>query len=277
MMIRHGFATLLLMSTLSGCASFQADNELVDGPPVRDIVTPYDEALDCLGGKISDQAVFGVGRIPDLTGLKVSRNNGGPNITQGAGDIVQSALLKADVTVVNRRDMGTAVLESQWGIRDLSQQIPTLFAITGSINSLDYIPPSGFEFYIGGVGPRKRNSSILVGLDLAVTNTQTGQIVSNVSLKKRIVAGEHGFGANRVVRSVILSFESGVSKREALNFALREMLQLATFDLLTQLMPSKKWNACAQKIEQGVDPVGDERPGDDRSRENPSQPAKAES
>jgi curli biogenesis system outer membrane secretion channel CsgG len=236
------------------------------GPAITDIVTPFDVALTCLDGIIAREAVFGVGRIPDNTGLRAETAGSEFMITAGAGDIVQSALFKAGVTVVNRRDMGTSVMESQWGIRDLSTQRPAMFVITGSISSLDFVPASGFQVIIGGFGSRARMGRVIVGLDMTVTNTSTGVIVANVALTKQIVARETGFEAARVINSLIVDLDLGLSEREALSFALREMLQFATFELLIQMMPVDKWQPCADDISPSIGHiVGPGTSADDRT------------
>jgi curli biogenesis system outer membrane secretion channel CsgG len=255
-----------LVFAISGCTEMSKNIETSRGPAITDIVTPFDVALTCLDGIIAREAVFGVGRIPDNTGLRAETAGSEFMITAGAGDIVQSALFKAGVTVVNRRDMGTSVMESQWGIRDLSTQRPAMFVITGSISSLDFVPASGFQVIIGGFGSRARMGRVIVGLDMTVTNTSTGVIVANVALTKQIVARETGFEAARVINSLIVDLDLGLSEREALSFALREMLQFATFELLIQMMPVDKWQPCADDISPSIGHiVGPGTSADDRT------------
>src|SRR5690625_2157944 len=223
---------------------------LVKGPPVQDIVTPFDEALMCLDGRIGSGFTFAVGAVLDQTGKEQLTDGGaGRFITQGAGDIIQSALFKAGTSLVNRRDPRVIVNELQWGLRDASTLIPASFHITGSINSLDFIPGSGFDATISGIGPRYRQHRILVGLDLAVTETATGRIVANVPLQKQVFAEEFGIGVGRFFGDTLVSLDVGGQNREALHFALREMLNLATFELLTQMMPASAWQHCEARLE----------------------------
>lgn len=244
----------LAMLALAACtASPSQEAPLVRGPAIQDIVTPFDEALACLQGKIHGGLTFAVGGIPDQTGTYQNSTEGvGKFVTQGAGDIVQSALFKTGVTLINRRDMGTAALEAQWGLLDLAGQKPANFVITGSITSLDFIPGGGATLSIGGVGPKYRQNLILVGLDLAMTNTATGQILGNIALRKQIFADELGLIVGRVFDSKIVDFEVGGARREAINYALRMMLQLATYELLVQLMPAEKYIECSDGLDEGV-------------------------
>src|SRR5690606_41516888 len=77
---------------------------LVQGPPITDIFTPFDMALSCLKGQLRSDVSFSVGAILDQTGKDVVTNGGsGKMVTQGAGDMVQSALFQAGVSLMNRQ------------------------------------------------------------------------------------------------------------------------------------------------------------------------------
>ncbi|WP_157968971.1 CsgG/HfaB family protein [Tropicimonas sp. IMCC34011] len=229
---------------------------LIEGPAIVDIVTPFDDALACLKGKVNSSLTFAVGGIPDQTGTYQNNSEGtGKFVTQGAGDIVQSALFKTGVTLINRRDMGTSALEGQWGLIDLQRQIPATFVITGSINSLDFIPGGGAGVSIAGVGPNYRQNRVLVGLDLAVTHVPTGRIYGNVALRKQIFADEYNLFGTRLTGGNVVDIEAGTSRREAVNYALRQMLQLATFELLAQMMPPEKYEFCVDLLDEEVGSV----------------------
>lgn len=247
---RRSSMGLALALALAACTPASKNMSLVEGPAAEDIVTPFEDALMCLNGKVDSRLSFGVGGIPDQTGREANAAEGaGRYVTQGAGDIVQSALFKAGVTVINRRDMGSAVMESQWGIRSLETQQQAHLVITGSINSLDFLPGGGAIGSARGVGPRYRQHRILVGFDLALTNNNTGQILANISLHKQMFAEELGFGGTRFVSGNLLDADVGFARREAVNYALRKMLQLATFELLVQMMPPERYVECAEKID----------------------------
>ena len=170
--VRLTAISLACVVTLTGCASsasyvpLSEDVPPVEGSPVTDVVTPFDRAISCLDGQIHQGLTFSVGAILDATGKEqLSEGGTGKFITQGAGDIVQSALFQAGTTVLNRRDPRVMETEARWGVRDTKGVLPSVFFITGSINSLDFIPGGGFEAQIAGVGPRYRQYRIVVGLD----------------------------------------------------------------------------------------------------------------
>ncbi len=242
---------------LSGCVklppSVLDDNRenaaLVEGPPIERIVTPFDAALACVKGRISPEVVFSVGAIADNTGKEQYADGGsGKYISQGAGDMVQSALFTAGLTVVNRRDPNIVLAESNWGLRPIGQQIPTDFFITGSVTSLDFIPGGGGRVEVAGVGPRYRQSRILIGLDLALPAAHSGKIVGNAAVQKQLYAEELGFSTNRFLGEALLAVDIGAMEREAVHLALRQALSFATLSLLVQVMPDSAARDCATQI-----------------------------
>lgn len=254
---------LAMVLVLSGCmlavpgalTSIEKDAELVKGPSMSEIVTDFDGALTCLRGKVPARLAFGVANVNDATGKEQYADGGtGKVVSQGAGDMVQSALFKADLTVVNRRDPNIPLAENNWGIRNIRSQIPADLFVSGSINSLDFIPGGGGKIGVAGVGPRYRQNRILVGLDLALTDANTGRIVSNVSVQKQIFSDEVGFDVSRFFDSTLVEAEAGGMRREALQFTLRQMLSWATFELIAQTLDRGAVAPCRDMVS-GMDAV----------------------
>ncbi|RDC51427.1 HfaB protein [Acinetobacter sp. RIT592] len=246
-------ATVLFSSFLTGCTGLAPSNKkpvsLVQGPPITDIFTPFDMALSCLKGQLRSDVSFSVGAILDQTGKDVVTNGGsGKMVTQGAGDMVQSALFQAGVSLMNRRDPRIIESEAKWGIRDPRQIQASDYYVTGSINSLDFIPGGGFDMQIAGVGPNYSQTRIMVGLDLSLTDTRSSKVVGNVSLQKQIAAQDYGLSAGRFAGRTLLNIQIGKGEREATNFALRQMLNLATFELLSQVVPPAVFESCRAQI-----------------------------
>ena len=245
--------TVLFSSFLAGCTGLAPSNKkpvsLVQGPPITDIFTPFDMALSCLKGQLRSDVSFSVGAILDQTGKDVVTNGGsGKMVTQGAGDMVQSALFQAGVSLMNRRDPRIIESEAKWGIRDPRQIQASDYYVTGSINSLDFIPGGGFDMQIAGVGPNYSQTRIMVGLDLSLTDTRSSKVVGNVSLQKQIAAQDYGLSAGRFAGRTLLNIQIGKGEREATNFALRQMLNLATFELLSQVVPPAVFESCRAQI-----------------------------
>ena len=244
---------LIFNQSLTGCTGLASSNskpvELVQGPPITDIFTPFDMALSCLKGQLRNDISFSVGAILDQTGKDVVTNGGsGKMVTQGAGDMVQSALFQSGVSVMNRRDPRIIESEAKWGIRDPRQIQASDYYVTGSINSLDFIPGGGLDMQIAGVGPNYSQTRIMVGLDLSLTDTRSSKVVANVSLQKQIAAQDYGISAGRFTGRTLLNIQIGKGEREATNFALRQMLNLATFELLSQVVPPPVFEKCRAEI-----------------------------
>ena len=244
---------LVLSQVVTGCTGLALSNKkpvtLVQGPPITDIFTPFDMALSCLKGQLRNDVNFSVGAILDQTGKDVVTNGGsGKMVTQGAGDMVQSALFQAGVSLLNRRDPRIIESEAKWGIRDSKNIQASDYYVTGSINSLDFIPGGGLDMQIAGVGPSYSQTRIMVGLDLSLTDTRTSRVVANVSLQKQIVAQDYGINAGRFAGHTLLNIQIGKGEREATNFALRQMLNLATFELLSQVIPPNAFEGCRTVI-----------------------------
>ena len=245
--------TIIFSQLLTGCTGMALSNKepvsLVQGPPITDIFTPFDMALSCLKGQLRNDVNFSVGAILDQTGKDVVTNGGsGKMVTQGAGDMVQSALFQAGVSLLNRRDPRIIESEAKWGIRDPRQIKASDYYVTGSINSLDFIPGGGLDMQIGGVGPNYSQTRIMVGLDLSLTDTRSSKVVANVSLQKQIAAQDYGVSAGRFAGHTLLNIQVGKGEREATNFALRQMLNLATFELLSQVIPPATFESCRTAI-----------------------------
>lgn len=246
-------ALLCVVLAMAGCTanggfgfvSSRQNEILPKGPPIEDMVTPFDQALTCVRGKIEPSISFAVGQVIDATGKETYADGGaGKMLSQGAGEMVQTALYRAGVTVVNRRDPNIPIVETQWGIRDIRQQTPVNFYVSGSINSLDFIPGGGVELDIAGIGVRNRQTRILIALDLSLTDAFSGRIVANVPLQKQIFAQEMGVGADRFFASTLVSLSAGGMEREAVHFAMRQMLNFATLELLGQIIPSDRYTPC---------------------------------
>lgn len=245
--------------------------ELPTGPPITDVITVFDEALMCLNGRIPADVAFAVSQIRDNTGK--SDGGGSSLVTLGAGDMVQSALYRAGIQVINRRDSEIMVTEANWGIRDIRRQTPVNFYISGSINSLDFIPGGGVSATVSGIGPRIRQNRILMGLDLVISDAFSGQVVGSVSLQKQIFTREFGLSLGTFFDDILMTGDAGYIEREALHFSLRQMLNLASFELLSQIMEPAAFAPCQQKIAEYSGLLGDS--GLERTRPDGPAPALA--
>lgn len=248
---------ILFVLILAGCQGYSfittnrgEDVPLTKGPPIRDVVTPFNRALMCLRDRVNKNITFSVGAVLDQTGKEQLTDGGlGKFVTQGAGDMLQSALYEGGVSLLNRRDPRIIEAELKWGLQDQRLLIPTDYYITGSINSLDIMPGGGFQAEIGGVGPTYSQMRMLIGIDLSMTSTKTSQIVANVALQKQIFATDFNVAMGNFIGTTLFNVNSGYKEREAIHFALRQMINLSTFELLTQVMNPRAYSQCRKLID----------------------------
>jgi len=243
-MINNNFKKLVFALSIlvlgSGCAAttpYKEDMKLIEGPkPVTQITTPYDSLLSCLSSTyLGKKASIGVGAVSDETGkFSISDSGNGKYVTQAAGDIVQSALLQSKVArVVNRRDPRVMKLEAAFGGK--IKWINSDYHITGSINSLDFLPGGGADVSVYGVGAKYRQHRMMIGMDLFLTDTRTSEVIAHSSIFKQIVADEIGANIGRFFGNILVAVDLGAQHREAIHFALRNMLKMAVFEMMSDL------------------------------------------
>ncbi|MFC4270880.1 hypothetical protein GQF03_04035 [Sneathiella chungangensis] len=242
---------LILPMLLGGCIATSHENiTLPEGPPVQTVVTPYDRLIRCIATRAKLGGVWAVGEIADATGKFSGEYAGtGKYVTQGAGDMMQTTLIKAKAeSVVNRRDPRPVISEIQLGIRDAKELTRMDYYITGSINTLDFIPGAAAELTIAGIGPRYRQNRAIVGLDLHLTNARTSEVLAAVNISKQIFADEAGFGIGRFFGDTLVDLDISGQNREPLQLSLRSMLQFGFYEMLTQLNPDLR-NDCQQIVD----------------------------
>jgi hypothetical protein len=86
-------------------------------------------------------------------------------------------------------------------------------------------------------------------LDLTLTDAYTGRVVANIPLQKQIYTSETGASANTFFGDTLVQMDAGGMEREAMHFALRQMLNLGTFELLGQLMNQGVYAGCRQMVD----------------------------
>ncbi|MBO0334443.1 hypothetical protein J0X12_12505 [Sneathiella sp. CAU 1612] len=257
--ILKGLPIALLL--LTGCVATSQENiALPKGPPVQTVSTPYDRLIACVATNARLHGVWAVGEIVDATGKFSGEYAGtGKYVSQGAGDMMQTTLLRARAeSVVNRRDPRPVITEIQLGIRDAKQFLLMDYYISGSVNTLDFIPGAAAELTIAGIGPRYRQNRALVGLDLHLTDARTSEVLAAVNISKQIFADEAGFGIGRFFGDTLVDLDISGQNREPLQLSLRSMLQFGLYEMLSQLNPDLRSNC--QTIVDTIEGVEDNAP-----------------
>lgn len=238
MINKHALLTFLLIQ--GGCVAATDENiTLEHGPPVQSITTPYDNLIACISDKGVMNGTWAVGEILDQTGkIAVETDGTGRFISQGAGDMMQTMLILAGAeSTVNRRDPRPALMEVRWGIRKAENFKMMDYYITGSINTLDFLPGAAAEVTIAGIGPRYRQHRALVGMDLHLTDASTTEVVSAINISKQIFAEEAGFGIGRFFGTTLVDFDLNGGNREPLQLSLRSMLQFGLYKMISDVEP----------------------------------------
>jgi curli production assembly/transport component CsgG/holdfast attachment protein HfaB len=258
---------LLSAVLLSACTSLpppgdEPKENLLQGPVPFSAETPSSQALRCLArydlGR-RDLRVA-VGEIPDLTG-RYDFEDTGSFATQGATYMMVTALGQAGVRQVNRSTLGIAEFELNQAIQQrLGEGRPILVGnqqityrpvprgaflgsthyITGAITELDFNAVSGgVDVSIGGIGGAARYFLLQIGLDLAVTETQSTEIVLGRGWRKQLVGYEVEADVFRFFEiggdDELFDINIGEQPNEPLQGAVRWIIETAAFDLLRDL------------------------------------------
>lgn len=262
---------LLAVVALSGCATLPTktfvpgEMPVVQGPAVRDNVTPMEGVLACFADGVASTGepplVIATGDIKDYTG-KYSINEGNA-ITQGGALMVYSALgkLSGAVRMAERYDPSIAERELAYIDRrqlgdgnphtldgpDGSQIVSWLpyfggtiqksdYFIVGGITELNYnIASGGAEFGVNQIGAKNRTYTQSVGIDLRIVDTETLLVVKTVSLTKQFNGYEVGFNVFRFFGSDLFDINVGSKGQEPLQLGIRTALEEAVTRLVSSV------------------------------------------
>ncbi len=278
---------VLAAVALSGCISPTPDSTgrytaPVGGSPVIANETPYSNALRCMDTYTARRPIrIAVGQIADYTG-KVSNDNTGRAVTQGAALMAMSALAKAGVPLVERFDTSVAELELKYANNKLITDDPTskgpgdyrkIFA--GSIPGSNYYLVGGItelNFNIrsvgatGDVGETSANGLkgtaganmyvMNIGLDLRLVDTDTLEVVDVVSYQKQIIGHQISTGAFDFLGQTFFDASLGESALEPIQLAVRSVIERAMLEMTSRLyrVPS---GACTGRLNTSDDPLAD--------------------
>ena len=279
--LKAGVAISAVAVALTACAGntgHNGDVSLLSGPPVKEIKTPYENALMCIRSHApAHKMTVGVASIADRTGKYNYDTNGSGNfITQGGGDIMTSALWKTgavnlverldtrvtewELSMAQKRLLGdgtTSKVKTKDGSRSVAYRlIPeggvegSDAYVVGSINSLDFnIASGGAEVSVSGIGGKARAYRALVGMDLRLVDSKTSKIIASTSINKQIVGEDVGFGIGRFFGTTLVEVDVGEKRNEPLHLALRSMLQLGAYNLIKQAYGISACDSIIKNIE----------------------------
>lgn len=236
------------LATLGGCTSAHKTQGFVKpllGSPVQTNNTPYTACLRALAQvPTTNRPVFAIGQITDKTGQRsYSKYNDSSELTQGVSEMVISAFFKTkQVTLTERLDVRVPVAEQQFvetqaiiaPTREMSV-VPANFVVLGALTELNYnIVSGGARLFIAGIGGGVRKAVVNVGLDLRMVDVRTFKTHYVTSLQKQIVGYEVESGVYRFFGDHLIEFDAGAVKNEPLQLGVRSVVELATYQILTE-------------------------------------------
>ena len=262
---------------------------VMQGPAPRANFTPMESHLRCLSHHIPPglDLRLAVNDLTDGSGAQASGDAHSTILTQRPDMMFVIALAKTGVRLVNRNS--TAV--SEWEMkRAMDKQlgegkpvevqgkefayrpvtagtiVGSTHFVSGALTELNWSIKSDIaEAGVAGLTAGSRKYYISVGADLMLTNTKTTELVMARSYSKQIVGSElsaglfrffaMGGGTNWGPRE-IFEFNLGSQANEPVQAAVRWLLELAAYDMVSSLTGADKYCDTPElRAELGKDPV----------------------
>jgi curli biogenesis system outer membrane secretion channel CsgG len=265
--------TIVISSSLVLAPAAQAaqDNKntpLLVGPPVTDIVSPYQPALECIRQALTAEqknTTFTVMSFVDKSGKTnyVSDSGTGMFSSQGTEDMIYTSLGYAGVQVTDMSPMQRSMMD--WSLQKLAAHnasasvtgLPRInvgfkfpdVSISGAITTFDInMSSGGFGVKIAGIGAGRHKARILVGMDARLVEMAGGQRPNGspmeagrqaavARISKQIVGYENSGGATGFFgggAGTLIEFDLGTRQNEAIQYMERIMADGLVARLLTQ-------------------------------------------
>lgn len=236
-------------------------------------VTP---ALECLGERrpVRPLPRLAVGRIGDLTG-KVDWETGA-KVTQGASLFAITALNYAHIPTVERLDSSVSDIELNYARQQLLSDTPeragtakdnfrpvlagqiagSSYYIIGGITELNYnIKSSGYDASLGSIdlpgvrGQLTGQTYVLnIAVDLRLVDTRSQQVINTTTFQKQVIGVTHERNLGGGTDDLGLLLKGGDSQQEPIQMAVRELIERATYELVSPLWPDSDGAACLETI-----------------------------
>jgi curli production assembly/transport component CsgG/holdfast attachment protein HfaB len=251
---------LLVSTSLTSCAGFAPGDTTGVKPlvvyPVTSNDTPYSQCLRKLQTvPASNLPVFAVGEVADKTGQVQYYDKAGNNLTQGAAEMVMSALYKTGKAhLVERYDLRIPLAEVKLAEQNrLSRPVDqfgklpaTDFIIVGALTELNYnIVTSGASLRIAGVGGGARMAVVNVAMDLRVINSKNFAVSYVSTLQKQIYGYEVSADVFRFWDSTLVELEAGHVRNEPLQLGVRSVAEMAVYQIMTDFLRLPRDPSCA--------------------------------
>lgn len=247
---------------------------VMQGPAPRANFTPMESHLRCLAAHVPPglDLRLAVNDLTDGSGAQASGDAHSTILTQRPDMMFVIALAKTGVRLVNRNSTAVSewemkrAMDKQLGEGKLVSVQGKEFAyrpvtagsivgsthfVSGALTELNWsIKSDVAEAGVAGLTAGSRKYYISVGADLMLTNTKTTELVMARSYSKQIVGSElsaglfrffaMGGGTNWGPRE-IFEFNLGSQANEPVQAAVRWLLELAAYDMVSTLTGADKY------------------------------------
>ncbi len=188
-----------------------------------------------------ERTKIAVYNIADKTGQY--DDTGSPVITQGATDMMATALIRSrQFIVLDRINFSDFMNEQnlQGEDRLALGEGPALGEMTGA----DYVIEGAVTEYqvdregggtgltIAGIGGFNETATASTAIDIRVTDTTSGEVVWSQSLAGEIEGSQVGLQAFSFLGDNIVEFETGSGKQEVINLVVRTLIEEAVFEIV---------------------------------------------
>jgi curli production assembly/transport component CsgG len=259
-------ALLCLAAALAGCAAQPGTRELLEEAPVLTPASPTGLELENLPGG-SQKLDIAVYQFPDLTGKNEPNDTVAVfsrAVTQGASGFVVDALQRAGhgrwFTVDERGGLNDLVQERQlvratraeFEAENARPLPPIRFAgllIEGGVLGFDgNVTTGGIGANFLGIGAdvQYRQDSVTIGM--RVVSVQSGEILTSVTTTKTVYSvALRGNVYKFVAADQLLQAETGITRTEPTQLAVRQAIDLAVYATIMQGTQKGIWRFADQK------------------------------
>lgn len=255
----NAISAIVALYLLTGCAPLGGVNSAGVKPnfsyAVTNNDTPYSQCLQDLRSiSVKNLPVFSVGEIADKTG-QIDMDNNGHALTQGASEMVISALAKTGkANMVERLDLRIPLAEVKLAeqkrltrnIDDYGRLPASDFILVGALTELNYnIVSGGAQLFVKGIGGGSRMVIINVAMDLRLIDGKSFAIRYVSSLQKQIVGYEVEANVFRFFGDTLIEFDAGAIRNEPLQLAVRSIAEMSVYQIFTDYLKLPAAKGCS--------------------------------
>ena len=254
MKIKRIFTTLTLCGLLGACATQESVHEEVKKRQTGPSATPHKSITNFASGlRCMDNMMIEYG-VRDISMLVEDLSDQTGKVNAGTKDMLITAV--SDMTRRSRavklipfgNDSGNLISFLGAAGSQSPYNVVPQYDIRGSISQLD---SSVVREQVGGsiaaskwgLGASASTAGSILGIDLSVLNTQDLSVIPGVTSSNAVVLFKSGVGGDTdaTIKKTGISFDFQVAKNDATVQALRNLIELASIELVGRLVKIPYW------------------------------------